>query len=1007
MSFTDTFIKRPVLASVISLVIVLFGLIAFNHIPFRQYPQVELPSIDIRTVYTGADSNTMESFVTAPIESALAGIEGVDTITAVNTQGISQITVHLQPGTEVYKALSDVRDKVASVQWKLPDSVQDPVVTQSQGYYAILYLAFTSPIMTPQAMTDYIIRVMQPQLQTIDGVSEAQILNGKEYAMRVWLNPLKMVAHQVTPTELLQKLANNNTQTQAGHLTTSQQQFDITAQTSLTKADEFNQLALKTKNQNVIHIKDIGHAELGSKNQDVSGTFNGDPAIMVGINTKSNANPLSVSKLVQDRVAHLQSSLPPGLKMQVVWDNAKFINESLLEVGKTILIATLAVIAVIYLFLGSFRTVLIPAITIPLSLIGICALMLLMNYSLNTITLLALVLAIGLVVDDAIVVLENIHRQIEPGISVIKAALHGTREIRFAVIAMTLTLAAVYIPIGFTTGLVGQLFREFAFTLAGCVVISGIVSLTLSPMMCSKLLTADNERSNRLSLNSQRLFAKLSHHYHLALSWVLNKRRWAVGLCIAIYASCALLFLFIPRELTPTEDANHILSFVQGPATANLAYMEKYSDKIRQIYQQVPGYLADMSIHGWPNGANSAFSLLLLKNHHERNYSAMEIQQQLLPKLMSLPGVFAFPIVPSMLPGNTGHSDVSFVLTTTGSYKQLYDTMNQLMAKAHSIPYLFNLDSNLKMDKPTVHLSFKRDQVADFGIDMAAISQSLGTLLGEPNPSQFTMKGRSYEVIPQLMPQFRSNPETLKHIYIDNAQQQLVPLDSFLNIETVVGPQSLHHFQQQRSATLTANVWPGKLGTALTQLEQIAKQSLPPEISYDFADNSRRFLATGWTMTLTLVYALVFIFLVLAAQFESFRDPFIVLLSVPLAFTGAVLALFLFHGSLNIYTRIGLVTLIGLISKHGILMVEFANQQRAQGKNKFEAILSAATIRLRPILMTTAAMILGAMPLALASGAGAEVRQQIGWVIVGGMLIGTCFTLFAVPTAYTLFAKSD
>ena len=1006
MSFTDTFIKRPVLATVTSLTILLLGVIAYHHIPIRQYPKIDIPSIEIVTHYIGADSKTMESFITSPIENALAGIAGIDYISATNTQGTSHITIHLTVGTDVYKALSDVRDKVSSVRWQLPDAVQDPIINQSSAHgSAILYIAFSSNKLTPESITDYLVRAIQPELQTIDGVSQAAILNNKEYAMRIWLDPSLMAAHHISAQQVNSMLQANNTQTQAGKLTTTMEQLDITAHTSLSQEKAFDQLAIHKHNHHIVRIHDLGQSTLGAKNLDISGYFNGQPAIIIAINPKSSANPLQVAKLVKQRLHHIAPTLKPGLKMQVVWDNAKFINESLWEVAKTIAFATFAVIAVIYLFLGSMRTVLIPTVTIPLSLIGICTFMFLLGYSINTITLLAWILAIGLVVDDAIVVLENIHRHIEPGINATTAATHGTREIRFAIVAMTFTLATVYIPIGFTAGLVGQLFREFAFTLAGCVLISGIISLTLSPMMCTKIFKSQHDNTMRFSHIIETQLSKMTHRYYQALHWVLHKRRLAVIFCILIYGVCALMFIFLPRELAPQEDASHLISFVQGPATANLAYMEKYTHKIHQLYQQVPGYLSDMNINGWPNSTNSSFSLLLLKEHSQRKESVFNLQQQLLRKFMGIPGVFAFPVVPSMLPGDSGLHNVSFVLTTTDSYQTLYKAMQQIITKAEKIPYLFNIDSDLKMNKPSINLDINRDKAADLGISMADISTALNTFLGEPTVSQFTQQGHSYDVIPQLMAQFRNQPEKLNDIYLSTELGKIVPLSNLIKIHTIVEAQSLNHFQQQRSATLTANVWPGKLGTVLKELEDIAKQVLPSNVTYDFADSSRRFMTSSWTMTLTLVYALIFIYLVLAAQFESFRDPFIVLLSVPLAFTGAVMALLLFHGSLNIYTRIGLLTLIGLIAKHGILMVEFANQQRLQGKNVLEAILAAATIRLRPILMTTAAMVLGALPLALARGAGAEVRQQLGWVIVGGMLIGTCFTLFAIPTAYTLFSK--
>ncbi len=1023
MSFTDIFIRRPVLAIVVSLLICLIGFICITRIQVRQYPKIDIATINIFTKYPGASAQTMESFVTTPIENAIAGVDSINYITASNKFNESDITIYLKLDANIDRTLSQIRSKVASVRWKLPEKIQDPVIRQEDpNSTGVLYFAFTSTNMREEAITDYVLRHVQPQIQTLDGVAQARILNEKQYAMRIWLDPTLMAAYNVTPTDVYNALQRNNLPTQAGKIKSKLQKFTIIAETDVANPHDFNNLVIRDENGHLIRLRNIGRAQLGAKENDFSGEYEGKHAIILKITAKSTANPLIVAKAVKTLLPSIKANLPNDLHMTTVWDGSKFISDSLYEVGKTILEATLLVILVIFIFLGSLRSVIIPVLTIPLSLLGACALMYMLGFSVNLLTLLAFVLAIGLVVDDAIVVVENIHRHIENGVAPMQAALQGAKEIRFAIIAMTLTLAAVYAPIGFTEGLSGKLFREFAFTLAGSVIVSGIVALTLSPMMCGKLLKHSASKKT-LSAKIDRALDYVSNSYQRLLitlmSWFANplpnnnQRAWyqrkAIYINLILYGLSlfCLYFLFtnLPSELLPKQDRNYLIIRVKSPASANLHYTESYTKKLFPLYKQLQAYKASLTVNGWPD-VNSAFSLLLLKDRADRKLSTQQIQEALRKKLETLPGIQAFPTLPSSLPGIGSKFPVNFVLTTTGSYQGLDKAMHKLETAAKQNPDLFNVDSDLRFDNPQLKVKINRNKAGDMGITMADISIALNTMIGEPIPSQFSMQGRSYDVIPQVFARFRENPNTLKWIYIRNSQGQLIPLANLVKLKEVVGPRSLNHFQQLRSATLEASVKPGKLGESLHFLVNYVKQNLPKNIKYSFSGETKQFIESSNTMMLTLMYAAIFIFLVLAAQFESFTDPLLILLcSVPLSFIGALLALRLTDGSLNLYTYIGLTTLIGLISKHGILMVEFAKQQRLLGKNVHEAIIEAASIRLRPILMTTAAMVLGALPLAFATGAGSEPRQQIGWIIVGGMSVGTLLTLFVVPIAYTYLSS--
>lgn len=1012
MYFTDIFIRRPVFATVLSLIIILIGLRAYMALPVRQFPQMDASVINIATTYIGASADVMEGFVSTPVESALSGIDGIDYVESSSTAGMSNITIHFKLGYDINKAITDVSNAVSSVRYALPREIKDPVVSkQDPNAEPIIYMPFMSDTLSAEVITDYLTRAVQPQFATLPGVSQAVIFGERTYSMRIWLNPQLMAARNVTAEDVQNALTANNIQTAAGKIKNEWQEFNVTATTDLTSPQQFNKLIIRKDNGagNIIRLNDIGYAVLGAENDNVSVNVNGENAVVMGIIPQATANPLTISLAVNHLLPTIQKFLPKGLKGVLIWDSSRFIAQSLKEVYRTILEATICVVLVIFIFLGSIRSVFIPIATIPLSIIGVCGIMLAMGYSINTLTLLAWVLAIGLVVDDAIVVVENIHRHIESGLAPIAAALKGAREIGSAVIAMTLTLAAVYAPIGFVTGLTGALFREFAFTLAGAVVISGFVALTLSPMMCSRLLKVHTGKPG-FAEKIDIVFNRVADKYNSILNKALSNRKLVIIIASLIYVSCYFLYSTLPSELAPEEDQGAIMAVVKGPSNANLNYTVSNTKQLENVYKSIPEMVGYGFINGFAGSlaVNSAFSFLVLKPWEQRHRSVQEIIGSIFPQFMAVPGVRAFPFNLPALPGGDGFTPVSFVLKTTGSYEDLNAAIQKLSGIVQiQNPALLNLDSDLKMDKAEVSVNVNRDKAADLGIPMSAINTTLNMALAEPEISRFNMSGRSYNVIPQIMPNFRKAPQQLGDLALRTMQGQLIPLSSIAEIRQTVEPQSLNHFQQLRSATITASLAPGyTLGQALQFLEKITKDNLPENIQYDYSGQSRQLVEASGAMEQTFIFAILFIFLVLAAQFESFRDPLIVMLSVPLSSAGALIALHLLPGgTLNIYTQIGLVTLIGLISKHGILIVEFANQLQEEGHDKISAVIEAASIRFRPVIMTTFATILGAVPLALATGAGAGARSQIGWVVVGGMAFGTLFTLFVIPTAYTLMAK--
>lgn len=1035
MSLLDTFIYRPVFAWVLSLILLLLGLMSFNRLSIRQFPEISVTTITVVTSYPGASAEIMEGFVTAPIESALAGVDGIDYINSINVKGQSVVVVNFKLGTDINTAASDISDRVNSVRYRLPREVFDPVIQkQDPNSEPIMYLSFASEKMSAEAMTDYLKRIVKPRLETVNGVGEAKIFGAREYAMRIWLNPVLMASHNVSPSDVIQSLRGSNFQSPSGRLSTGLQEYDVTANTSLNTPDQFNKIIVRNDKGNLTRIQDIGNAKLGTQNPRASVSTNGKNSIIIGIVTRGDANPLQVAKDVRVSLATLAKNLPQDMSQEVVWDSTKFINASIHEVKKTIIEATLFVIIVMFLFLGSLRMLTIPLVTIPLSLIGICSLMLMMGYSLNTITFLAMVIAIGLVVDDAIVVSENIHRHVEMGKSPIKAAIDATREIKVAIIAMTLTLAAVFAPLGFRGGLTGSLFKEFAFTLAGTVIVSGFIALTLSPMMCSRIITHET-LSGPFAQKVDRIFTALAEYYRGVLTLVITYRKFYLALILPVSLFITLIlgwYLINNQKIAPQEDIGAILTIVQGPAGSNLAFTEKYTKEMADILNKVP----EKETLGIINGAesvNSAFSFLILKTWEERSRSLGEIVNSLFPQLMKITGVNAFAINPYRLPGAGGLQPLGFVIQSTGDYDELYRVSQAMLKKVQSNPGLQNASVDLKIDKPDFRVNINRDLVAHLGVSMQDIGDAINFSFNESSVSQFTMQGQSYDVIPQLFEEYRQTPDSISRIYVRAATENLIPLANIINISRETIPQSLNHFQQMRSATITASLAPGYTQPeAIAFLREAAQEIFPAHMRYDFSSESRKFIYESSGFAVILAFAIIFIMLILAAQFESFIDPLIVMIAVPLSITGAFILLLPFGGevsffgkfaayqyggimavvgsfiqncgTLNIYTWIGILTLIGLVSKHGILIVEFANQLRAQNHNITEAVIEAATIRLRPILMTTGAIVLGAIPLVLAGGAGAISRKEIGLVIIGGMLYGTLMSLFVVPIFYTLLS---
>ncbi len=1005
MFLPELSVKRPVLATVMSLLIVLIGIISFDRLTVREYPKIDTPVVSVRTVYTGASPQVIESQVTQPLEDSISGIEGVKTLKSVSREEVSQITVEFTNDRDPDLAANDVRDRVSRARARLPDEVDEPIITKVEAdAQAIIWLRLYSQQHGALEISDYADRYVADRLKTLTGVASVIIGGERRYAMRIWLDRERLAAYALTPQDVETALRRQNIEVPSGRIESSQREFTVLSESDLRTPQQFNQLIIREIKGYPVRLSDVGRAELGAADERNILRVNGNPAVGLGIVKQSTANTLAVAQAVKAEVPKLAAALPPGMQIAIAFDTSVFIEKSITSVYTVMGEALALVVLVIFFFLRSLRATLIPFVTIPVSLIGACFLIWIMGFSINVLTLLGIVLAVGLVVDDAIVVLENIHRHIEDGMTPVEAALTGGREIAFAVVAMTVTLAAVFAPLAFATGNTGRLFLEFALTVASAVVVSGFVALTLTPMMCSKLLRREPAHG-RVYNALERFFTAMSSGYERWLRWSLTHRLHVVAMFVAVAVGGGALFMTIKSELSPLEDRGFFLGVMSAPEGATKEYTDGYARIWEKIYSEVPEINSYFVVVApgldRPNPVNFALSFVRLTDWSERSRKTQEVTASIAPKMFAaMPGVLAFAVNPPSLGQNFRNQPVQFVVQGN-SYEELDRTVTALVAKARQSPALTNVDSDLKLNKPQLTVDIDREKAAALGIEIEAIGRTLETLLGGRQVTRFKREGKQYDVIVKLEDKDRRQPTDLTAIYVRGASGSITQLSNLVTVRETVAPKELNHFNRLRAAIISANITPGySMSEALGFMEQAAGEVLTPEYQTALDGQTREFRESGKQLYLIFVLALAFIYLVLAAQFESFRGPLVIMLTVPLAVTGALLIMKLTGGTLNVYSQIGLVMLIGLITKNGILIVEFANQLRDRGREKIEALVEACALRLRPILMTTLATVLGAVPLAMATGAGAESRSAIGWVIVGGMSFGTLFTLFVIPVAY-------
>ena len=1005
MKISDICIRRPVFATVLSLTVVLVGLVSYQRLTVREYPNIDPPVVSVETTYTGASAEIIESQVTQILEDSLAGIEGIDFMTSISRQERSQITVTFELDRDPGESAADVRDRVSRVRGNLPDEVEEPVIQKVEAdAQPIIYLAFSSDRHSPMQITDYADRYVKDQLQTLSGVAQVRIFGERRYSMRLWLDPDRLAAYGMTPQDVEAALRQQNVEIPAGLVESRDREFTILSQTDLRTPEQFNELILRQDGNYLVRLSDVGRAEIGPREERRVVRFNSKPAVALGVVKQATANPLDVSTLVRERLPQIRDSLPEGMTVEIAHDKSVFIQESIDNVYTTIGEAILLVVGIIFVFLRSVRATLIPLITIPVSLIGAFALMDLFGFSINTLTLLAMVLAIGLVVDDAIVMLENIYRHVEEGMEPMQAALQGSREIGFAVLAMTLTLAAVYVPIGFMEGATGRLFTEFALALAGAVVVSGFVALTASPMMCSRLLKGGVQHGAIYSA-IERVLRGITEGYRRTLTAALKARPLIILLGLGVAGASYFFYSDLDSELAPYEDQGTVVAFFQAPEGATIDYTDRWASELEGIFAENEHIVRYFVVSGFPV-VSQGIGFLKMLPWDERDISQSQLARQLQPQMFGVPGLMAFPISPPPLGQSVRDKPVNFVIQTSRPYRELQDMVDSLLAKARENPGLLNLDSDLRLNKPQLNIDVDRDKAADVGVSMEALGRTLETMMGGRQVTRFKQEGEQYDVVVQLAEVDRATPDDLRRVHVRGAGGQMVQLSNLVRVQEVVAPRELNHFNQLRSATITATLAEGyTLGQALEFMNEAAEQILPGTAQVEYSGQSREYQESSGSIYFTFLLALAFIYLVLSAQFESFLSPFIIMLTVPLSITGGLLALWIDGSTLNIYSQVGLVTLIGLITKHGILIVEFANQIRGQGKAVREAVVEASVLRLRPILMTTGAMVLGAVPLAIAAGAGAESRQDIGLVIVGGLLVGTFFTLLVIPVVYTYLMR--
>jgi multidrug efflux pump len=1004
MKFTDLFIRRPVLSIVVSLVILIAGLQSIRSLSVRQYPRSDIAVVKVTTAYIGANADLVRGFITTPLERVIASADGIDYMESSSAQSASTITVHLKLNYDTNVALTQIQAKVAQVRNDLPPEAEAPVieVENADTQFAAMYIGFSSKDLDQNQITDYLKRVVQPKLSAINGVQRADILGNRTFAMRIWLKPDKMAALGIAPSAVQDALAKNNSLSALGRTKGTMVSVNLVANTDLRSPEEFRQMVVKEQGGTVVRLGDIADVSLGAENYDDDVRFNGETATFMGVWVLPTANSLDVIKQVRKELPEIRAQLPTGMKVGIPYDSTEYIQDAINEVLRTLSETLIIVIIVIFLFLGSFRSVLIPVVAIPISLVGAVALMLAAGFTINLLTLLAIVLSVGLVVDDAIVVVENVERHLHLGKSPIRAATDAARELVGPIIAMTITLAAVYAPVGIQGGLTGALFREFAFTLAGAVIVSGVVALTLSPMMGAKLLrSGDSERGFAGFVN--RRFESIRNSYTRALSGTLRFRPVIITIWGIVVVLAIPFYMFSMKELAPAEDQGVVFGIIQASPNSTLDQTNLYTQQVYDVYKSFPESGSIFQITS-PSGG---FGGMVTKPWSERKKDTKQLLMESMGPLSQIPGIRVIPLTPPPLPGG-GDFPVDFVIASAAEPKQLTDIANNLVQKAFASGMFIYADADLKYDQPQTEVVFDRDKVRSQGVDLSKAGQDLSAMLGGDYVNRFSIQGRSYKVIPQVKRAERLTPDQLSQIYVTGAAGKLVPLSTFATLRTTAEPRDLKKFQQLNAVRIQGVIPPNvSLDQALSFLETEAKKSLPAGFTMDYAGESRQLRVEGSKFLGTFLLSGVLIYLVLAAQFESFRDPFIILAgSVPLAISGALMFSFLGFTTLNIYSQVGLITLVGLVSKNGILIVQFANELQQTGRSKVAAVIEAAGTRLRPILMTTAATVVGHFPLILATGPGAGARNSIGIMLVSGMIIGTAFTLFVVPSIYVLVAKT-
>ena len=1002
--FTDIFIKRPVLATCFSLLILIFGYISLTSLTVRQYPRSDSAVITVTTAYVGANADLVRGYITTPLERVISAMDGIEYLESSSAQGLSTIKVQLKLNYDTDSALTQVQAKVAQVRNDLPAEAELPIINieSSDDRFASVYMSFYSKDRDSNQITDYLTRVVQPKISSISGVQKAEILGARTFAMRIWLKPEKLVAYNISAAQIRQALASNNYLSALGATKGSMIQVNLVANTDLKTVDEFKRLSVAVRDSNIIRLADVADVVLGAENYNEDVRFGGESATFMGVWVLPTANSLDVIEEVRSVLPEIERNLPAGMELRIPYDATLYIRDSIREVIKTLLETVLIVIFVIFIFIGSLRAVLVPVVTIPLSLIGAGILMLAFGFTVNLLTLLGIVLAVGIVVDDAIVMLENIERHIREGMKPFDAAIKGARELIGPTIAMTITLLAVYAPIGLQGGLTGTLFKEFAFTLAGAVFISGIVALTLSPMMSSKLIKA-NEAPSRLQIKSRELFATLQHTYKNSLRRVLKNKLLVLPLPVFALILITAFFAFSPKELAPAEDQGVLFGILQAAPNSTVEQTSRFATLAKDIFQSVPERFNTFQI----TMPTSGFSGVVLKPWGERSRTAQEIQGEIFGKVFQLPGIQLVLVTPPPLPGGSNFP-VEVIITSTNEPREIFDFAGQLVGAAYASGLFVYADTDLKYDLPQAKLEIDHDKVARLGMNLEQVGGELGIMMGGDYVNRFSVQGRSYKVIPQVKRTSRLSPDQLSDLYVTGPDQKMIPVSSFAKVVTSVEPRQLNKFQQLNSARIQGVLRPGAtIAQAVSFLEAEAAKILPKGYSVDYAGESRQFKKEGQKLVGVLLLSAVVIFLVLAAQFESFRDPFIILLgSVPLALCGAMFFVFFQFTTLNIYSQVGLITLIGLIAKNGILIVEFANKLQEEGLSKLEAVVEASGTRLRSILMTSVATVVGHFPLVIATGAGSAARNSIGTVLVTGMTVGTIFTLFVVPVLYLYIAST-